>query len=160
MPCSPGGLGLQGPGGRGPGLFVPCSSRQPGLASEPQMAPGCGRSLSGEVGRYRVSAGSHSPGALVLGTAQRQEGARGQLCQACLRLGEQRCPGPASRAGLGVLSQSQEMDLLCEGGGAAALGSWGEPQPPARQRQRSVGAWPHASLPWPGLDLTRAWKRG
>lgn len=47
-------------------------------------------------GWYRVSAGSHSPGALVLGTAQRQEGARGRLCQACLWSGELRCPGPAA----------------------------------------------------------------
>lgn len=73
LPCVFGG---QGRAGHGPGLFVPCSSQQPSLASEPQMAPACGWSPSKEVGWYRVSAGSHSPGALVLGMAQRQEGAR------------------------------------------------------------------------------------
>lgn len=48
-------------------------------------------------------------------------------------------------AGLGVLSQSQEIDLLCEGGGTAALGNWGEPQPPTC---------PHwsVSLLWPEFD--------
>lgn len=133
-------LGGQGLGRHEPRLFVPCSGQQPGLASEPQMAPGCGWSPSGEAGQYQVSAGFRSPDAWALGTAQQQEGA-------CLP--EAAVPGlsvakrPAvsqscslcclRHSGLGVLSQSQEMDLPWVGGGkgATAAGSWGEPQPPA-----------------------------
>lgn len=56
-------------------------------------------------------------------------------------------PWSASCAGLGVLSQSQEMDLPCGGGGAAAPSSWGEPQPPAVSAQWGPGLMHHS----PGL---------
>lgn len=47
----------------------------PVLASEPQMVPGWGWSLGGEVGQDQLSSSSRSPGAQVLGPAQEEEGA-------------------------------------------------------------------------------------
>lgn len=118
------------------------------------MAPGCGWSPSRGQGGIGCPL---APSALGLGTwhSSGQEGARHP--RAAL-------PGPSvarrpvvsqpsslhglRHAGLGVLSQSQEMDLLCGGGGAAALGSWGEPQPPACPRWGVGAGFVHLS---PGL---------
>lgn len=83
------------------------------------MAPGCRWFLRGEAGQYRVSAGSPSPGAWVLGTAQRLQGAH---LQGVVALPDPSVAGrPAvsrlcglhglRHTGLGVLSQRQEMDL-------------------------------------------------
>lgn len=62
-------------------------------------------------------------------------------------------------AGLGVLSQSQEMDLLCGGGGAAALAAGVNPNL-LLVHVVGGGGWLRASLPWPSLDWTGAWRRG
>lgn len=110
--------GGQGLGGQGPCLFVPHGRQEPSLASESRTAPGCGWSPGGEVGQYQVSAGSRGPGARVLGTAQQPQGARLQsvtlpgLSVAGRPAVSQPCGLRGLRhAGLGVLSQSQEMDL-------------------------------------------------
>lgn len=60
-------------------------------------------------------------------------------------------------AGLGVLSQSQEMDLLCGGGGAAALAAGVNPNLLlVRVAGAGVGGagfvHPSPGLAWPGLD--------
>lgn len=108
----------------------------------------------------------------VLGTAQRQEGpclpraalpgppvaGRPAASWPCSLL------WPASRWLRCPESEPGNGSVHRGGGVAAAPGSWGEPQSPACPHLglgAGVGSvLAHVALPWPGLDLTRAWRRG
>lgn len=106
----------------------------------------------------RVSSGSHSPGFWVLGTAQgrREPDSPGAALQGLS--GRPVVSQPCSlhtlhHTGLGVLSQSQEMDLLCGGGGAAALTAGVNPNLPLVHVAGEGGlALCIPPLAWPGLD--------
>jgi hypothetical protein len=105
-------------------------TEQPSWAWDPHMASGCGCSLHREAEQYQVSPGSHSPGGVwVLGMVRQQWGAclprvalPGLSVAGYSRALDLQPPG-LRHAGLGVLNQSQEMDLPYQCGGDTDQGS-------------------------------------
>ena len=102
-------------------------AKQPSWAWDPHMASDCGYSPCCEVGQYQVSAGSHSPGIWVLGTGRQQwRSCLPRVALPGLSVAE-RCrtldlqPRGLRHTGLGVLNQSQEMDLPYQCGGDTGL---------------------------------------
>lgn len=85
-------------GGHGPRLFVPCSSQQPCLASELQMAlivDGPQAQRQGGI-RYPLSPAALVPRSLPRLIGKREPVSLGQLCQACLWPRDQWWPNSAA----------------------------------------------------------------